>query len=762
MAPGRQELKEARPFVGKSGAVFWSWMKQAGMDRSDCYIVNCIGEYPENAKGKEISAGQWDRWWDQFDRAIEEYRGRTVVALGGDAFWRLTGLRGGITDWRGYLVSPSERSTFERRVEFKETYKAKSKGHKAGDVKIVRRKVAVEPPQLREDATIFPTLHPAAVLRSGFLEAPLLCADLRRVRRVRTGTSKFSRTSFEELCRNLPGPVAVDIETDGIESGISRVGIANKDSCWSDHWNYRTQQITSEILGNPDGTTIIHNASFDYPRLAGAGAAVRGRVFDTMLAAALLQPDFKKGLNTVASFYLDCQKWKPLRKRDGTVLPTSCRIDAMSEAEYNALDTIREYEIWEQETELLAETGQTRLFQETIMKTLPYLFEMSSVGMAVHQERCATWVSQLEDQLIRDMASWQQVAGLTEVNSPKQVKSFFGRLGIELPYNGKGKESTDKESIARLCAEYPEHVGMFALFQRLKKAGKDLATYAKVGNSPDGRVHAEFVPNGKDEDEEGKGIAGSWRITCRNPPLQQQPQVARCIYIPSRGMVFVGGDYSQLEARILGGLSGDQKLTAACDFGIHAYNANRLKVDKTRAKNGFYGWSYLAGPKTLYNTFISYGYKVPMADCENLLAGFDSEYAVAAAFRQRALVLARSRRFVENPFGLRRYYPHETFPAPSAASTLIQSSGAMMMWIIIPQLAEALKSLGGRLLLTVHDDVLGEVPRENKDKALRALKEIMEQPFDQIAPGWKCPAQAKWSDQSWGEMEEVDVEELAA
>lgn len=754
MAPGRQELKEDRPFVGKSGAVFWAWMKQAGIDRADCYIVNCIGEWPENAKGKEISAGQWDRWWAPFDSAVADFGGRLVVALGGDAFWRLTGLGGGITNWRGYLVSPSERGTFTRTIIEQVPYSPK--GKKAGQFKPVKRKVAVDPPRLRKDATIFPTLHPAAVLRSGFLEAPMLCADLRRVRRARENRLADSRTNFVEFPTPLTGPeVAVDIETDGIENGISRVGLADGWGAWSAPWNSTSRDMTREILGAKDGTTIIHNASFDYPRLGLAGVPIPGRLFDTMLAAALLQPDFKKGLNTVASFYCDCPKWKPLRKRDGTVLPTSSRIDGMSEAEYNATDTIREYEIYQREVELLRENNQLDLFENTLMKTLPYLFKMSEIGMAVDQARAQEWIKRLEDRLVTDMETWHQQTGAVSPTSRPQVKKYFKTLGIEVPYNGSGRESIDKESIARLTVEYPQYSGLFSLYQRVNGAAKDLATYAKVAQSPDGRVHGEFVPNGKDDDEEGKGLAGTWRITVRNPPLQQQPTVARKIYVPSQGMVFVGADYSQLEARILAGLSGDQRLLEACQRGIHQYNADRLKVDKTRAKNGFYGWSYLAGPKTLYNTFIARGFKVPMADCESLLAGFDHEYHVAAEFRQRALALARSRRYVENPFGLRRYYPHETFPAPSAASTLIQSTGAMMMWTIIPALADMLSALGGRLLLTVHDDVLGEVPKARMGEALKGLKEIMEQPFEQVAKGWYCPCQLKWSDKSWGEMEEL-------
>ena len=220
-------------------------------------------------------------------------------------------------------------------------------------------------------------------------------------------------------------------------------------------------------------------------------------------------------------------------------------------------------------------------------------------------------------------------------------------------------------------------------------------------------------------------------------------------------MVFVGADYSQLEARILAGLSGDLALLTACEEGIHDRNARLLGVDKVRAKNGFYGWSYLAGARTLQNTFKQNGFKVKQEDCQALLDGFNRMFPVAAGYRVGELAVARAQRYIQNPFGLRRYFPHQTFPAPDAMATKIQSTGAIMMWTILPQLAGAARSLGGSLLLTVHDDVLMQVPAEKRDEGLEAVREIMEQPFNEIAPGFRVPVTKKWSPTNWGEMQEV-------
>jgi hypothetical protein len=70
-------------------------------------------------------------------------------------------------------------------------------------------------------------------------------------------------------------------------------------------------------------------------------------------------------------------------------------------------------------------------------------------------------------------------------------------------------------------------------------------------------------------------------------------------------------------------------------------------------------------------------------------------------------------------------------------------------------LERAALELGGKLLLSVHDDILMEVPESATKKALDAIVEIMEQKFPEVAPGFFCPVTPKYSDVSWGDMQDV-------
>lgn len=745
-APIAADVVADRPLTGYDGRVLWAMLKRVGIDRSRCYILNTIGETIEGDTGP--TAEQLDKYWDAFDGAAREFRGRFVLVLGGSAFSRYCGLSGGVGAWRGYIVRPTGTGVLERTIRVCVPYKTsnKKRGIVKGDPRWVKTRKVEEAPISESVTHIFPTNSALSVIRSGFSSAPLLQLDLARVARALRGELRPSRTHYEVAPTVFAAgrPVAIDIETgtsDGEFRDITRVGLATDNSAWTRHWDESTLAATRAINSDSSRIFILHNAGFDYPRLSAAGAPIVGPIRDTMLAAAFIEPDQLKGLNAAAATYLDCERWKHLSEDEP--------------AKYNAYDVIRTYELWEAQKKILADRGQLALFEETICGALPSLINMGEYGLRVDTQAKDAWVAELQELAMQQLGNWSAMTGNVNVNSNAQLKKYFKGLGIELRLNKFGAESTDKVALMKMKYDYPEHAAKVDLLLATRHTLKDLETYAKTSVSRDGRVRASFVPAYKDEDGLGKGLAGTWRITAKEPNLQNQPKQARKMYIPDEGMCFVGADYSQLEARILAALSGDDALQAACDGGIHDRNAELLGVDKVRAKNAFYGWGYLAGPRTLANTFQAKGFHIGEPECRALLTGFDRIYSRASNFRQEALALAKSQRFVQNPFGFRRYFPQRDFPAPSAMSTLIQSTGAFMMWSIMQELDAAFRSLDGRLLLMVHDDTMGQVPLDRKDEALQAVKDIMERKFDCVAPSFSVPVSLKYSPKSWGDMEEI-------
>jgi len=746
-APHEEDLRLGRCLSDGYGQSFWRIAAKCGIQRTDCFIVPTIGEPCDHGKSSKL----WDEWWDEFDVAVGSFRGRVAICLGGDAFHRATGLRGSHQDWAGYLIHPDERAGLTRTRLVASEYKSanKRKGIKKGDLRWVKVKEEVKPQWPATVQHVFTTLSPSGLWRTGLAQAPLVVSCLEKAVRAAAGSLRPSRMDFDLT----PSPISADVfalDLEGIDS-IECVGIATAESAWTAKWDFESRGVVAAALADPNKTALIHNENFDVPFLERAGVEVKCKVVDTMVAAAFCNPDLRKGLAACGSLYLDCYRWKPPRSGEAT---GSERLDQQSEEMYNALDVIRTFELWDVLGADMDRRNVRGLFVDTMMKTLRTLVRMQQRGIRLDAARKAEWIAALRVSTAKLALDWAREAPGVSFSSPHQLKKFLKARGVELPPNKKGSDSTDREALYLVKARQPQFAPLIDLLVSVRKAHKDLATYAGVEAAQDGRVHPSFALVSKDEDGLGKELAGTFRITAKEPNLQNQTKEACKMYVPGPGNCFVVADYSSLEARLLAALTGDDVLMADIMGDLHDVNSKLYKIDRVRAKNGFYGWAYLSGPRTLYNTFQKHGYKVSMKECEALLDTFASKYVKASQVRQAWISVAEANRFVENSFGYRREFHEYEFPKTKVTNTKIQSDGAFMMWFRLWVLDEALAAIGCSLLLMVHDSVLAEGPIEKRDQMARIIKETLEAPFDNIAPGFVCPVGVKWSDKSWGELED--------
>jgi DNA polymerase I-like protein with 3'-5' exonuclease and polymerase domains/uracil-DNA glycosylase len=752
MSPGREELKADKPFVGKSGTMLWTALSLEGIDRSDCYILNVIGEFPDGKQGK-ITPVQQDKWWEAFDKAARAFTGHVVLCLGGDALSRYTGLVG-IENWRGYLIQPAE---FQRPCRIHHESGVYKSGKKKGQPKEVKRKEFCYPPcnEGQRYVTVA-TIHPAAVMRTGFATLPAFEADVRRAARLAGGAepeqvcNAFTETPF---LNEMTGALAFDIETE-MTNIVTRIGMAYDRSLvsddiqvWSARWDHDARAHTKIMLEMEGVTKFAHNLAYDYPRLRKTGIDIKGPLFDTMLAANLLQPDLYKGLNAVASMYLDTQRWKHLSDAEP--------------ARYNALDAARTLEIGLKLRKDIEIQGMKPLFEGTIMPTIPVLIDMSERGVRIDMPRRAEWTQRLAQDGMKLLMEWNGRHGDIDPESPYQLrKLLYDDMGLPIKFTKYGVITTDAEAIQELMnvdlpADAPERRTL-ELILEMRRVNKDMATYAGAGVGEDGCIHPSFLPAGKDDDSFGRGIAGTGRITAKNPNAQQQHKEARKLYIPhEEGMVLGALDFNQIEPRILAALANDDVLQQAIDNGLHAYNMDRLKVDKTRAKVAFFTWSYGGGAPTLRRQLLAHGYMIPQTECQQLLDYFDKAFVKAA--RLRAHIIRRAGegdRSVTNPFKRKRYFYDRKKRQTAAINTLIQGTAADVMWGVLRGVDKAVSEFGGALLLTVHDEVLVELPTVSLREGAAAVREEMEREWPQIRPGFKCPTALKVG-KNWGEMEEV-------
>jgi len=776
MSPGAEELAVGRPFVGASGKVLAAAMLQAGLKPSMARILNVINCPPAGGvkdtlrvgihdfvNGNRITADQLKACSPRFEKELKGCScARVIVTLGTEAFHRVTGIKGKISQWQCHPVQASA----------------------CGDLEVKKGMTLPSclPPQVE---WVVPLYHPAYVMYRGNKDFPALVAGFQHARDLLEGKVKMLHVDGAGFSmRNLrkwkaTGPIAFDIETEGFDGPINRMGLAltTADGVVSGSfpWTPEVIQETARLLATPRVPKVAHNAAFDIPRLERYGIKVEGPIFDTMWAHQLLQPELEKSLAAVSGFVLRVPPWKHTSHDDP--------------GWYNRMDAFITHQLFEPLTESLDRDGMGSLFRDTIMPVLRTLINMSARGIRVDLDRVTRWRDELGTQ---STTTYAEISKLLEseinLNSAKQmIQLIYEDLGYPKQYN-KERVTADRTALEKLLRMKPgdkckackgkgtvviqrqpagpcsscagsgrNHIrakGPVVLHKILeyRKAVKLHGTYAKLS----GTVHPSYFPVGKDDSHYGTATG---RLSSADPNIQNQPPQAKMMYVPRPGMVFLELDYSQVELRLAAYMSKCPALIDIFESGkdIHAENMKVLRCDRTRAKNVVYGTMYGAGARKLYETLLGYGFETSIKECSMLQNAFFEAYPELLAWREETLAFARKNHFVRNPFGRRRYFYQPDRAVPAILNFLPQSTTGDIILDRLNPVADAFLKNDGALLTTVHDSFMGEVPREHWKQTARTAQRRMHKRYSQIHPKFWCPADIKLAMYRWGRGREVKL-----
>lgn len=301
-APGAEEARQGKPFVGPSGTVLEQCLHAAGLTRSECYITNVVKERPRNndiapyfkasTQGKHIWTEAGWACVEALREELAELKPNVVVTLGAVATAALTGTSK-IMKYRGYVLE----------------------GHNG--------------------LKVIPTIHPAASLRGQYIYRYIISYDLRKARAEseypdirrpeRHLVYSFSNASeviewINECGRS--SHLSLDIECLNYELAI--IGLAPSPTLGiaiplaSPQWTLDEEvaiwRALDRVIGDPNITKIMQNGIFDIHFLASkCGIIVRGAIEDTMMAHSLTYPDLRKGLDFLGSIYCGSQEyWKDM------------------------------------------------------------------------------------------------------------------------------------------------------------------------------------------------------------------------------------------------------------------------------------------------------------------------------------------------------------------------------------------------------------------------------------------------------------------
>jgi len=506
----------------------------------------------------------------------------------------------------------------------------------------------------------------------------------------------------------------------------------------------RVLSVLGKLITDPSRKKIGQNLKYDYQILRRAGLRMEGIWCDTMLAAYLLNPGrTSQGLDALALELLDHRtiSFEDVAGKGKDQLNFS-EVELERASPYSCEDADVTFLLSEILLPQLKEEGMEELFFELEMPLMEILSEMELTGVKLDvpllQELSAGFGKQmveLEDQI------HTLCGGAFNINSPKQLgEVLYGRMGLSSGKKTKGKTgwSTNVEELERLCDEHE----VAQLILQYRSLSKLKSTYTdalpRLIDPVTGRVHTSY----------NQAVTNTGRLSSSEPNLQNIPvrgeegREIRRAFIAEPGWLILSADYSQIELRVLAHLSGDQvfcdafasgedihRRTAAEVFGIAPQDVTPEMRRQAKVIN--FGIIYGQGAFSLAKEL-----GVTPKEAKAFIDSYFERHCGARAFLDGCVMEAEVAGCVTTILGRRLPIPEifskngnvRAFAQRNAVNYPIQGSAADIIKKAMIAVTRAMeeKKVQSRLVMQVHDELVFEVPEEERELMEELVRREME------------------------------------
>ena len=485
---------------------------------------------------------------------------------------------------------------------------------------------------------------------------------------------------------------------------------------------------------------IGQNLKYDISMLAQYGVAVKGKLFDTMLAHYLLEPEQRHNMDYLAEVYLN---YITIPIEDligkGRQQKTMCEVPIELVKEYAAEDADITLQLYEKLLPLLKENGVEKLFYEIEMPLVPVLSRMEANGVKIDTEN----LQQISEEFGKEIKKIEEeiyaLAGTPfNIASPKQLgEILFEKLKIDekAKKTKTGQYATGEDVLQKLSHKHPiiQKILDYRSLTKLKSTYLD-ALPALV-NPKDGLIHTSY----------NQAVTATGRLSSNNPNLQNIPvrtekgrEIRRAFVPRSPQYTLLAADYSQIELRIIAHLSQDPAMVADFNLGhdIHAATAAKVfhvpmeqvtKEQRSRAKAVNFGIIYGMSAFGLAERM-----ELSRSEAADIIKKYFEEYAGIKEYMNRSIALAKERGYAETILGRRRYLRDinaansvvRGFAERNAINAPIQGSSADMIKIAMIGIHQELERLKmqSKMILQVHDELVFDAHLDELD----ALKTIVQ------------------------------------
>lgn len=489
---------------------------------------------------------------------------------------------------------------------------------------------------------------------------------------------------------------------------------------------------------------IGQNIKFDLLMLSMYGIELKGKLFDTMIAHYLVQPELRHGMDYLAEIYLHYRTihYEELVGGKGKNQMDIRFVDVDLLCNYAAEDADITFQLKQiLETEL-KENGLENLFYEIEMPLLRVLSIMERNGVRIDSEALHQSSEILTTELIAIEKEIHEMVGYSfNVSSPAQVgEILFDRLKLDdkAKKTKTGQYSTSEDILEKIRSKHPV-IAKILDYRGLKKL---LSTYIDalplLINPKTGKVHTSF----------NQTVTATGRLSSTNPNLQNIPirdaqgKEIRKAFIPDAGCVFLSADYSQIELRIMAHLSGDSNMLDAFNSGLDIHTATAAKIYKIpveevtsdmrrKAKTANFGIIY--GISTFG---LSERLAIPRAEAKELIDGYFATYPDVKRYMDECIQRAKENGYVETIFGRKRYLADinsqnsvvRGYAERNAINAPIQGSAADIIKIAMVNIQKRLltENLSTKMTMQVHDELNFTVPQAEMEQARKVVVEEME------------------------------------
>ncbi|MCC7443773.1 MAG: DNA polymerase I [Saprospiraceae bacterium] len=510
--------------------------------------------------------------------------------------------------------------------------------------------------------------------------------------------------------------------------------------------------LLKPLLENEQIEKIGQNIKYDMTILKWYGIELKGRLFDTMIAHYLCEPDLRHKLDFLTESYLD-YKMVPIEDligRSGKNQLSMRDIDVEKVSQYAAEDADLTMQLVPVLEKMMAENQLTEIYNTIESPLIRVLCDIEYEGVNINVQFLNEYSKELEKLIVEKEREIYKSAGTHfNIASPKQVgEILFDRLKI--PYRWKktssGQYSTDVDKMTEL---YHEHDIIKAILD-YRKYAKLKSTYVDAlplqVNPKTGRIHSNF----------NQARVATGRLSSENPNMQNIPikneagREIRKAFIPrNNDYVILAADYSQIELRIIADMSKDASMLESFAAGNDFHRATASKVygvpydevtadQRRNAKTVNFSITYGAGA-----TNLSRQLGISRNDATELIQNYFKEFSGMKQYIDSTVQFARDNGYVKTLLGRRRYLrdinSRNSLTASNAERVAInapiQGTAAEMIKIAMIDIFNCFEqqNLKSKMIIQVHDELVFDVYKPELEQVKSIIRDKMENAIPQLS-----------------------------